>query len=94
MQSKNSTTTVLIVLILVFTFPLWIGIAGGLFGLVVGLFGGMIGIIAGIFGAIVGVFGWLFNWHWPFVGFFHWNIFWIVMILLAVVMISKSKRRV
>lgn len=82
MQSRSSTsatTTVLIVLLLVFTFPVWIGIAGGLFGMVVGMFGAAVGIIAGVFGAFIGaigaMFGWIFDWEWhdgrPF-GF--WNV--------------------
>jgi hypothetical protein len=96
MQSKSSGSTVLIVLLLIFAFPIWIGLAGGLFGLVVGIFGAVIGIIAGVFGAIFGaiggIFGWLFDWSWPFNGFFHWNIFSILIIALIVVLISRSRR--
>jgi hypothetical protein len=54
--------------ILVFTFPVWIGLAGGLIGLIAGAFGAVIGILAGVFGALIGavgaVFGWMFNWNW------------------------------
>jgi len=96
MQSKGSTSTVLIVLLLVFTFPIWIGIAGGIFGLIAGIFGAAIGIIAGVFGAVFGamggLFGWLFDWHWPFGGFFQWNIFTIFFIVLVVVLISRSRK--
>jgi hypothetical protein len=96
MQSRSSGSTVLIVLLIVFSFPIWIGLAGGLFGLVVGIFGAMIGVIAGVFGAIFGViggiFGWFFDWSWPFNGFFHWNIFSILIIALIVVLISRSRR--
>lgn len=69
MAKSTSASTVLIVILLVLTFPIWIGIAGGLFGLAMGLFGAAIGIIAalfgvfgGILGAIVGVIGNLFSW--------------------------------
>jgi hypothetical protein len=41
---------------------------------------------------IGGVFGWFFDWHWPFHGFFHWNLFTIVLIALVVVLISRSKK--
>lgn len=96
MQSKSSTTTVLIVLLIIFTFPIWLGIAGGIFGLIVGIFGAVVGIIAGVFGAVFGaiggIFGWMFDWHWPFSGFFHWNVFPIIFIVLIVLLISRSRR--
>jgi hypothetical protein len=96
MNSKSNTSTVLIALLIVLTFPIWIGIAGGIFGLIVGIFGAVIGIIAGVFGAILGamgsLFGWFFDWHWPFTGFFHWNVFILFFIILIVVMISRSRR--
>lgn len=94
MQSKSSTSTLLIVLLLVLTFPLWLGIAGGIFGLVAGLFGAVIGIFAGVIGAVFGViggiFGWVFDWHWPH--FFHWNVFTIALIAIVVVLLTRSRR--
>ena len=96
MQSKSATSTVLIVLLLVFTFPIWLGIAGGILGVVAGVFGAIIGIFAGIFGAIAGIiggiFGWVFDWHWPFPGFFHWNFFTIVAIVLVIALLSRSRK--
>jgi hypothetical protein len=96
MQSKSSTSTVLIVLLIVFTFPIWIGIAGGLFGIVFGVFGAVFGIIGAVFGvvfgAIGGIFGWLFNWDWPFGGFFHWNIFTILFVVVVVLLATRSRR--
>lgn len=57
-SQKKNTSWPLIIIILVLTFPLWIGLVGGLFGLVVGLFGGAIGIVFGLFGAAIGlIFG-------------------------------------
>ena len=97
MQSKssNSTTTVLLALLLIFTFPIWIGIAGGIFGIIAGVFGAVIGIFAGVFGAIFGIigglFGWIFDWH-PFTPFSHWPIFTILAIALVVVLISRSRK--
>ncbi|MBL0741758.1 hypothetical protein [Chryseolinea lacunae] len=94
MQSRG-LTTVLIVLLFVFTFPIWIGIAGALFGVIVGLFGAVFGIIGGIFGAIFGMlgalFGWAFGWHWPFG--FHWPSFTTILIIaLVVALISRSRK--
>jgi hypothetical protein len=90
-RSSTSTTTILIVLLVVFTFPLWIGLAGGLFGLVVSMFGAVIGILAGVFGALIGaiggVFGWIFDWEWhhgwPF-GFWNAKMLAIIITMLIV----------
>ena len=96
MHSKSSTPTILIVLLIIFTFPLWIGIAAGIFGVIAGLFGAVIGIFGAIFGTIFGViggiFGWLFDWHWPHYGFFHWNFVVILMIAAVIVLISRSRK--
>jgi hypothetical protein len=97
MQSKNSSTpTVLIVLLVIFTFPFWIGLIGALFGITVGLFGAVFGIIAGLFGAVFGaiggIFGWLFDWSWPFGGFFHWNMMGILLVAVIIVLVARSKR--
>ena len=96
MQSRSSSSTLLLVLIIIVTFPLWVGLAGGLIGIVAGVFGAVIGIIAGVFGALFGaiggIFGWIFDWSWPFDGFFHWNIFSILILVLIVVLVSRSRR--
>ena len=94
MQSKSSTSTVLIVLLIVFTFPLWLGLAGGLFGLIVGLLGAAFGIIAGVFGAVFGAIGGIFGWFfdWPFNGFFRWNIFSVILIAVIIALVARSKR--
>ena len=96
MQRKSSTSTVLVVLLIVLSFPIWIGIAGGLFGIIVGIFGAIFGIIAGVFGAVFGaiggIFGWFFDWDWPFNGFFHWNIATILIIAIVILLVSRSRR--
>ena len=96
MQSKSSTSTLLIVLLLVLTFPIWLGIAGGIFGLVAGLFGAIIGIFAGVIGAVFGIiggiFGWFFHWDWPFSTFFRWNVFTIVAIAIVVILLARSRK--
>jgi len=80
---------------MVFTFPIWVGIAGGLFGLTIGLFGAAIGIIAAIFGAIIGVcaavISGLFGGWWPdsHIGL---NVLLAICLVLAIVMLSKTRR--
>jgi len=84
MSRSNST---LLIVLLIFTFPIWIGIFGGLFGLVAGVFGAVIGIIAGIFGAIIGVFSWSLP-GFPF------SCFTIIALIFFVVLISKSRKKI
>jgi hypothetical protein len=57
----SRTPTLLIVLVLVITFPFWIALAAVAFGLIVGIFGGIIGLIAGLFGGIAGLIGGIFG---------------------------------
>ena len=92
------TSSILLVILLILTFPLWIGIVGGLFGLMVGLIGGAIGIVAGVFGAVIGaigaviggIFGWAFDdWHFPF---YHFNTFWVLVIVICVVLLVRGRR--
>jgi hypothetical protein len=69
--AMTKATTLAVVLILVLTFPFWIGLAGGVLGLIGGLFGLLTGLIAGAFGllaalmgGILGGIGSLFSWCW------------------------------
>jgi hypothetical protein len=94
-STTSSGTTILIILLIVFTFPIWIGIAGGLFGLIAGLFGAAIGIIAAVFGTVFGVFGAVVggifgNW-WPG-SHFGINVFLAVCLVLAIVGLSKARK--
>jgi hypothetical protein len=86
--------TLCIVFICLLIFPIGLGILGGVFGIVMGVFGAIIGLIGGIFGAIFGAIGWifdgLFDWHWPF-HFFHFNVWFVIAIILAVLLANKSK---
>ncbi|WP_133259520.1 hypothetical protein [Pseudochryseolinea flava] len=96
MEAKKSLSPLLIVVILLFTFPIWIGIVGGAFGIVGGVIGGFFGIITGIFGTIFGIigglFGWIFNWSigWPFC----WDIeVWAIMAIVAAIIIASKSRK-
>lgn len=54
---KKKPNWALIILIIV-TFPLWIGVVAGLFGALMGVFGALIGVICALFGSSFGlVFG-------------------------------------
>ncbi|MEK6781034.1 MAG: hypothetical protein AABY93_04985 [Bacteroidota bacterium] len=57
----SRTSTILLILILIFTFPVWIALAAVVFGLIAGIFGGIIGLIGGIFGGIAGLLGGIFG---------------------------------
>lgn len=94
-SNTSSGTTILIIILIIFTFPIWIGIAGGLFGLIAGLFGAAIGIIAAVFGAVFGIFGAVIggifgNW-WPS-SHFGVNVFLAVCLVLAIVGLSKTRK--
>jgi hypothetical protein len=89
---------VLIVLVIILTFPLWIGILAGAVGIVAGVFGAVFGVIGGVFGAIFGVFGalfgWMFDWspwnfHFAFGGM---KFFAIITIILVAVYLSRARR--
>ena len=53
-EGMNSSTKILLIILLVFTFPIWIGVVAGLFGTVVGLLGGLFGIVVGLIATVIG----------------------------------------
>ena len=96
-RTSSSASTVLIVCLMLFTFPLWIGLGAGLFGLVAGLIGGMIGIIAAMFGAVIGIlvlpFKLLFGWgHGGWFPFFHFHGFLLMAGIILLVALLLKKR--
>ena len=98
MATRSATSTVLIVCLVLFTFPIWIGIAGGLFGLVMGIFGGVIGIMAAVFGVMIGIialpFKLLFGWgHGGWFPHFHFPGFlFLAGVVLVVALVLKKSR--
>ena len=92
----SSNSSVLVIILLIITFPFWIGILGGLFGLIAGVFGAVIGIIGAVFGAVFGaigaVFG-IFDWF-PGIHISGFRFFIVVAIIFAIVMMSRSKKKV
>lgn len=98
------TSSIILAVVILFTFPIWIGIAGGLFGMFFGLIGGFFGLIAGLFGAIIGAiaamfgvifhlfFGWSNDWngfHFPGNGLG----FFIFIIIVAFLIQSKQRKQ-
>lgn len=103
MHSKT-LTTVLIVIICVLLFPVVIGLIGGVFGIIGSIIGGLFGLIGGVFGAVFGLIGglfaavfsfigWIFGFpfHWDGPGFFHNDLFTVVILVLVIVMISRAR---
>jgi hypothetical protein len=92
----KSTSTLLVAILVILTFPIWIGLAGGLFGLVGGLLGALFGIMGAIFGAIFGGIASLFDWifggmfHWPH--YHGWHISKLCTIALVILLIALAVR--
>ncbi len=54
-KGMSKSNKILLIILLVLTFPLWIGVVAGLFGTVVGIIGAVFGIVVGIIGAAFGL---------------------------------------
>ncbi|NOT75249.1 MAG: hypothetical protein HOP08_09995 [Cyclobacteriaceae bacterium] len=95
----NSTSPILVAVILIITFPLWFGLLAGLFGIVIGLMGAAIGLFAGLFGIVAGViaipfkilFGWG-DWGWHGFPHFHSSGLWMIIFIIIAAVIVKRKR--
>jgi hypothetical protein len=90
----DSTSSLLIALVLIVTFPLWLGLGMGLFGV-------LIGLIAGFFGLMIGIialpfkllFGWG-EWGWGcdvFPHFHHARGLTALVIIIIAVLIVKNR---
>lgn len=97
-RSSSSSSTVLIAIILIITFPVWIAIFGVLFGVVVGLFGAAVGVIAAICGVAVTIiavpFKLIFGWgHWGWHGFPHFHGgFWLITLVVIAALIVRGRK--
>lgn len=85
MQSRSTTSSILIAVLVIITFPLWIGFIGMAFGLVAGVFGAVFGIIGGVFGAVFGGLG--AGLGWIFAGPFHMGAIFVKVAIIAAVLI-------
>ena len=98
-RNTSSSSSVLLVVILVLTFPIWIGICGALFGVVMGVFGALIGVMGAIFGVGVTLialpFKILFGWgHWGWHGFphIHSSGFVILALIIFAILIVRGRK--
>jgi hypothetical protein len=97
-MAQKSNNNILILVLLILTFPLWIGLAGGLIGIFAGVFGLAIGLLAGVFGIVVSIFAAFFSvFTWPFQeydGFFHFDgesLIWLLLIFfLGLALLNRS----
>lgn len=90
----KSTTSALVVVLIVLTFPVWIGLAGGLFGLLAGLIGLMVGLFAGFIGLIAGLFDWIFDDSfsvWPFQVVFNPFLLFVIAIVVALILRKRGQ---
>jgi hypothetical protein len=95
----SRSSTILLALIFIFTFPLWFGLGmgliGGAIGIVAGVFGAVLGAIGSIFGALFhGIFGW-WGHDWHFFPHMHGNRFaFFAFIIIVALIISKRNKKV
>ena len=54
-KKMSKSNKILLIILLVLTFPIWIGVVAGLFGLAVGIIGAVFGIVVGFLGAAFGL---------------------------------------
>lgn len=86
MSAKSQSSNVLLILILVITFPIWFSACAVLFGVLLGLFGATIGVVAGLAGAGIALI------FLPFKLIFgggHWGL--IIVLIIVAVLISNRK---
>lgn len=54
-QGMTKGTKILLAIVIILTFPLWIGVVAGLFGTLVGIIGAVFGVTVGLIGATIGL---------------------------------------
>jgi len=101
MATKETSTskTLLIVLILIITFPFWIAIGGLIIGLIGGIFGITFGLIGALFGGMMALialpfkllFGWG-DWSCGIPGFHGNGFVWFALLIFAVLVIARRNR--
>lgn len=95
-------SAIVLAFVILISFPLWIALIAGGFGIIVGIFGALFGVIAGVFGAIFGILGaiidalcgGIFDWNGPHISFphFHLNGFGIAAIIITLAIILRGRQ--
>jgi hypothetical protein len=88
-MTSKALSTLIIVLVIFFALPMFIGIAGGLFGIVMGIFGAIVGAVAGVIGAFVGAIGSIFSWS--FGGLFGCGLTSVLIVAAIVLLVTKRR---
>lgn len=100
MRAKSQISSLLILLVLLVTFPIWVTVGGVLFGVAAGVFGAIFGVIAALFGVMIGLlvlpFKIIFGGDW---GFHDGGLFYardstyvIITIILLTVLIMRREQ--
>lgn len=97
-RNESTSTHILVIILLIITFPVWFALAAALFGVVAGLFGAMIGVFGAIFGGLMALitlpfkilFGWHHGWHW--FPHFHFNAFVMIAVIIVIGLIVRNKK--
>jgi hypothetical protein len=96
--SQKSSNTLLIFLLVLITFPFWIGFFGMAIGIVGGVIGGVFGAVfgalGGVIGAIMGIITWPFKMIFGHGDWFpHFNGYVIAALVILVVFMARKKSK-
>jgi hypothetical protein len=99
-KTRGTSHSLLIVLLIILTFPIWSGIAGGMFGLATGLISGAFGLITGLFQVLISLvllpFRLIFGWSdWGCDGFslFHHRGLRIIAIIIVLGLLLHNRKK-
>lgn len=96
--SHKSSNTLLIILLVLITFPFWIGFFGMAAGIVGGVLGGVFGAVFGAIGGLLGAFMGIITWPFKMIfghgnWFPHINGYGIVVLIILAVVIAKRNSK-
>ena len=97
-RNTSASNQVLVVLLLIITFPVWFAAGAAVLGIMAGLAGAFIGIFGAIFGVLAAIiflpfkllFGGSHGWHWfPHL---HFNGYVLLAVIIIAALIVKRRR--
>ncbi len=99
MSQRSQSSNLLLILILVITFPVWLVIGGVLIGVVAGIFGALMGVFGALLGGFFALFALPFkilfgDWGIPDGGIFHFrdHTLTIIAIVILVALVVRRQR--